>query len=156
MFCPTCGAPNEDDAVFCGNCGGALDPDSAPVEDVVSEELGEEVVVVEADPAEPAAPPPAVEPLAAPPTSNLAVASMVLGVAGLTLLPLLGGILAIILGYMARAEIRDRPDEVSGDGLALAGIVMGWITVGLALVGCLVFGGLAVCGVLGAFGASGY
>lgn len=30
MFCPMCGAPNEDDAVYCGNCGAALKPDVAP------------------------------------------------------------------------------------------------------------------------------
>ena len=27
MFCPQCGAPNEDEAVFCGNCGAVLNPD---------------------------------------------------------------------------------------------------------------------------------
>jgi len=32
MFCPQCGAPNEDDAVFCGNCGAVLDPEELDVE----------------------------------------------------------------------------------------------------------------------------
>ena len=27
MFCPKCGSPNEDAAVFCAKCGGALRPD---------------------------------------------------------------------------------------------------------------------------------
>ncbi|MFC2038086.1 zinc-ribbon domain-containing protein, partial [Chloroflexota bacterium] len=29
MFCPMCGAPNEDESVFCGNCGAALTEDGA-------------------------------------------------------------------------------------------------------------------------------
>ena len=27
-FCPSCGTPNEPDAAFCGECGGALNPSS--------------------------------------------------------------------------------------------------------------------------------
>ena len=40
MFCPMCGAPNEDDSVFCGNCGAVLNPDEVPAE--VGAEAGEE------------------------------------------------------------------------------------------------------------------
>jgi hypothetical protein len=83
----------------------------------------------------------------------MAIASLVLGIGGLTILPLLGSILAIVFGYLARSDIRKRPDEVSGDGLALTGIVLGWISVGLALAGLLVFGGIALCGLCGGLGA---
>lgn len=162
MFCPMCGAPNEDDAEFCGNCGAAMNPEDASVEtpqeiDAVEEAVDEPVeegAAVEAAPAE-SAPPPAKASLSVP-TSGLAVAALVSGVAGLTLLPLVGGILAMVLGYMARRDIRDRPDEVSGDGLALAGIVMGWISIGLVVVGCLVFGAIAGCSMFAALGAGGY
>ena len=84
------------------------------------------------------------------------MASLVSGVAGLTLLPFVGSILAIVLGYMARREIRDRPDEVSGDGLALAGIVLGWIGLGLIVLGCLAFGGIAACGMIGALSSGAF
>ena len=176
MFCPMCGAPNEDDADFCGNCGAAMNvedvssaedvssedgasaemvyeapQESIPVEEAVAEELVLEDAMEELD-IEAA---PAAAPLLSPPTSNLAVASLVSGIAGLVLLPIVGGILAIILGYMARREIRDRPDGVSGDGLALAGIVLGWISVGLVVIGCLFFGGFAACGILGSLTAGG-
>ena len=162
MFCPMCGAPNEDDAEFCGNgvvfwCGAVDSVETPqeidPVEEAVDEPV-EEGAAVEAAPAE-SAPPPA-RALPSVPTSGLAVAALVSGVAGLTLLPLVGGILALVLGYMARRDIRDRPDEVSGDGLALAGIIMGWISIGLVVVGCLFFGAIAACGMVGALGYGGY
>ncbi|MFF4586732.1 DUF1707 and DUF4190 domain-containing protein [Streptomyces sp. NPDC001388] len=61
-----------------------------------------------------------------PPTNGKAVGSMVCGVlttmtAGLTGLP------AVILGHKARAEIR-RTGE-GGDGFAIAGLVLGWLSV---------------------------
>jgi hypothetical protein len=90
------------------------------------------------------------------PTSGMAIASLLLGVAGLTFVPLLASILAILFGYMARKEIRQRPGELAGDGLALAGIVMGWIAVGLSVLGLLFAGAVSVCGLCGAFGAGGW
>jgi hypothetical protein len=194
MFCPMCGAPNEDDSEFCGNCGAALALEDAPLElesdtaeeaaevldDVAGEAAPEARVAVEvteeeveevsalpetedadpqelevAIPAPPAPPAPPMPTVPAVPTSGLAIASLVLAVGGLTILPLLGSIVAIILGYMARNDIRRRPGEVSGNGIAMAGIVLGWIAVGLSVLGLLLFGGLAVCGVCGAFGYSG-
>ena len=56
---------------------------------------------------------------------------------------------------MARNDIRRRPGEVSGEGIAMAGIVLGWIAVVLSVLGLLLLGGLAVCGVCGATGAGG-
>lgn len=41
---------------------------------------------------------------AAPPNSNLAVVSIISGILGLTLLPLIGGIVALITGYMAERD----------------------------------------------------
>ncbi|MFZ5877976.1 MAG: DUF4190 domain-containing protein [Chloroflexota bacterium] len=69
------------------------------------------------------------------PTSTLALISMIAGVLGFTLFPTLGSIIAIITGNMARKETRGFPPTHSGDGMATAGIIMGWIGVGLAVVG---------------------
>jgi hypothetical protein len=63
------------------------------------------------------------------PTNGLAVASLVLGIIWVYWL---GSIAALILGYLARRQIRERGE--SGDGLAVAGIVLGWIGVGVLLI----------------------
>ncbi|MGX9888685.1 DUF1707 and DUF4190 domain-containing protein [Streptomyces sp. NPDC002276] len=70
--------------------------------------------------------PPAFLPAPLPPTNGKAVGALV---CGLLIVPTLGltGIPAVILGHTARAEIR-RTDEV-GDGLALTGLVFGWLAV---------------------------
>ena len=80
-------------------------------------------------------------------TSALAVVSLVMGIASWTVLPFVASIVAIITGHMARAEIRRRPHELEGDGLAVTGLVLGWVMVGAALAAIVVFilffGGLA-------------
>ena len=73
------------------------------------------------------------------PSSTLAIVSLIAGIGGFTFLPVLGGIVAIITGYMARKETRAIPPGASGDGMATAGIIMGWIQVGLFVVGVCCF-----------------
>jgi hypothetical protein len=73
------------------------------------------------------------------PTNTMAVISLISGIVGLTILPIVGSIIALILGYMARKEIRESGGSQGGDGFATAGLVMGWIGVGLALCACLAF-----------------
>lgn len=69
------------------------------------------------------------------PTSTLAMISLISGILGFTFFPVVGGIVALVTGYMARNETRSIPPKASGDGLATAGIVMGWIQVGLLILG---------------------
>ncbi|PJK01159.1 hypothetical protein CO641_04420 [Lysobacteraceae bacterium NML91-0213] len=80
-------------------------------------------------------------------TSVLAVLSLVFGILGWTLLPGLGAIVAVVTGHIARAEIRRAPQAMEGDGLAIAGLVLGWlgIVLGIVLVALMLmlFGGLA-------------
>ncbi len=68
-------------------------------------------------------------------TSSLAVVSLVCGILGWTVLPFLGSLAAIITGHMARAEIRRNPAGLDGDGLALAGLIMGWLLVAFSVLG---------------------
>ncbi len=84
-------------------------------------------------------------------TSTAAVLSLVFGILGWTLLPLLGSVVAIVTGHMARGEIRRAPERYDGDGLALAGLVLGYAALILGLLMLLVvivfFGGLAALAV---------
>ncbi|MGJ4730040.1 DUF4190 domain-containing protein [Luteimonas sp. SDU101] len=79
-------------------------------------------------------------------TSSLAIVSLVSGILGWTLLPLIGSIVAIITGHMARGEIRRAPERMEGDGLALAGLILGYTMLVLGTIGIFLalvfFGGL--------------
>lgn len=77
--------------------------------------------------------------LAVPPTSPLAIVSVIAGVLGFSAVPVIGGIVALITGYLARKDTKASPPTASGDGLALAGIIMGWIQVALAVVSICCF-----------------
>ena len=47
---------------------------------------------------------------------------------------MIGAILAIVLGHSARSEIRRAPPgTLDGDGMAVAGLVLGWLHVLLVL-----------------------
>nr|WSY57815.1 DUF1707 and DUF4190 domain-containing protein [Streptomyces sp. NBC_00886] len=76
--------------------------------------------------------PPTFLPAPAPPPNGKAVGSMACGL--LTVLTFgLTGIPAVILGHTARAEIR-RTGE-GGDGFALTGLILGWLSIaGWALI----------------------
>ena len=71
----------------------------------------------------------------APPqrTNGMAIASMVLGILWIYWI---GSILALIFGYMARNQIRQRGE--GGAGMATAGIVLGWIGVGIFVIAVIV------------------
>lgn len=73
-----------------------------------------------------------------PKTSPLAVTSLVTGLLGWTLLPLLGSLVAIVTGHMARSEIRRSGGTLDGDGMALGGLALGWAPVVLGLLGLMV------------------
>lgn len=81
------------------------------------------------------------------PTSTAAILSLVFGILAWVGLPLLGSVIAVIAGSMARAEIRNSGGAIQGDGFAVAGLILGWLQLALILVAVLlvvfVFGGLA-------------
>jgi hypothetical protein len=75
------------------------------------------------------------QPLPEVPTDGKAKASMILGI--LSLFCFLGGIPAIILGHMSRANIRQSMGRLKGDGMAVAGLIMGYISVAYTV--CMLF-----------------
>ncbi len=78
---------------------------------------------------------------ASAPTNGLAIASLVVAILGF-------GFIAAIMGHIARRQIAERGEQ--GDGLALAGIIVGWITTGIWVLCC---GGYAIF-IAGMFGMS--
>lgn len=63
--------------------------------------------------------------------NGLAIASLVLSVVNVCGI---GGIAGIVTGFMARKQIRESGGSQSGDGLALAGIIVGFIGVALVVL----------------------
>jgi uncharacterized membrane protein YidH (DUF202 family) len=62
-------------------------------------------------------------------TNGMAIASLVLGILWIYWI---GSILALIFGYVARSQIKRQPQN--GSGMALAGVILGWIGIGLLVV----------------------
>ncbi len=70
------------------------------------------------------------------PSNGSAIASLVLGLLSIVLcLGFLTGIPAIITGSSARKQIRASGGMQSGDGMAVAGLVLGWMGTVLGVIG---------------------
>jgi hypothetical protein len=78
----------------------------------------------------------------APTTSGLAVTSLVLGILSITILPILPAIPAVICGHVARAKIKQSAGALAGSGLALAGLITGYL--GLSFIFLAFLAGLAL------------
>lgn len=86
------------------------------------------------------------------PSSNLALISLIAGILGFTFFPFIASIVAVLTGYAARKETRSVPPTASGDGMATAGIIMGWVQIGLTVVGicCAAIYFIFIAGLIGA------
>jgi hypothetical protein len=104
MFCTTCGAQVPAGSAYCHNCGRpalAVRPGSGAAPGSVA---------------------------GAPQREPKAIASLVCGILGLTIFSILAGIPAIILGHTARKRIAESMGSLSGAGVALAGLIMGYLS----------------------------
>jgi hypothetical protein len=70
-------------------------------------------------------------------TSGYAIAALVLGIAGFFVFPLIPSILAVVFGTKAKDEIRANP-AVGGEGIATAGVILGWVGIAITAVGLVV------------------
>lgn len=80
------------------------------------------------------------------PKSTKAIISLVAGILGWTLLPILGGIVAVITGHLAKKEIKESNQAVGGGGMATAGLILGYANIVLLLCPVLVIVVLALLG----------
>ena len=81
-------------------------------------------------------------------TSSLAVVSLVFGCLCWFVLPFVGAVVAVVCGHVARGEIRRAPPgTIEGDGMAIAGLILGYAHLALFLLAILLLfgflGGLA-------------
>jgi type II secretory pathway pseudopilin PulG len=118
MYCAKCGQENPAEGTTCSSCGQPLRMPAQP----------------------PAAAGPAV-PAGEAQTAGKATASLVLGLFSLVIC--VAGIPAVILGHMALSEIKKSAGRLKGEGMALAGLIMGYLTV-VALPVILIIAAIAI------------
>jgi Domain of unknown function (DUF4190)/zinc-ribbon domain len=122
MFCRNCGMANADSREFCSKCGKPL-PSSAAARSTSS--LAPEHGISSATP------PPVAGDVH---TSGKAIASLICGIFTF-FLP--ASIAAIILGHISLSEIRKSAGRIGGQGLAITGLVLGYLGVVIIIVAAI-------------------
>ena len=84
---------------------------------------------------------------AQPASSGLAIASLVCGICGFILGPLIG-IPALITGHIALSKIKKSGGIIHGRGMAIAGLILGYISIVLTLLLIIILIDIAIdrCG----------
>lgn len=98
-------------------------------------------------------PPPYSSQYPATETNIWAIVSLISGILAWLGVFGLGGIAAVIAGHVAKSQIHASGGRMTGDGLATAGLVLGYLNLALvvlvACLGVLIFGGVlssaAIC-----------
>jgi type II secretory pathway pseudopilin PulG len=99
LFCANCGWNNPDKSAFCSKCGQKVTARGEATASSIAK------------------------------TDGKAVVSLILGILSVTVLWILAGIPAVILGHISRASIRRSMGELKGAGMALAGLIMGYLSI---------------------------
>ncbi len=90
----------------------------------------------------------------APQNSTLSIISLIAAICGFTVFPVIGSIVAVVTGHMAKSEIARCGGTLGGAGAATWGLVLGYIGVGLSVVGLCLFALLFILPVVLAIFAS--
>ena len=138
MICPQCGSETRPGAAFCRQCGTRVD--NVPTDDI---QMGyqQPSPVYYRSPTQ---------------SSGAAITSLIVGIithvlalviacptiavsygiGAVICMPVLlaGWVTSLITGYIGRQQIRASQGQLTGDGAAVAGIVLGWIGVGLTVL----------------------
>jgi hypothetical protein len=73
-------------------------------------------------------------------TSPLAIISLITGIASFFVIPLIGGITAIVTGIFAKREIKESNGRMTGIGMARAGLILGAVNIGLIVIAICIVG----------------
>ena len=125
--CPFCSEAIQDDTQVCPHCqakvtGNAYAPPAAQFPPPLPSPVG-----YSQPPAPSSSPVGNVYGTVPVQTSGKATASLVAGISGYVILPLFGPIVAIVLGHLAVSEIKKSAGRLKGQGMAIAGLVLGYI-----------------------------
>jgi type IV pilus assembly protein PilA len=142
MFCFKCGASMPEDARVCPQCAAPVQAmpvppppqqPSTPNSVSTSAWLNAPAGASQQPPQYPQAQP--YRPYQPPKTDGGAIASLVLGIASIALcLTFLAGIPAIIVGHISLSRIKKSMGRLKGEGLALAGLILGYISLPFILI----------------------
>jgi hypothetical protein len=154
MNCTTCAAPLEPGILFCPNCGTRVqDGSSAGTPTVgLSPVDGAPTPPVLTQPYEPAVAPQWAAPGQAmygpisPPNSTAALVSLIAGILSWIVFPVIGPIIAVVAGHMARNQIRASNGQLGGNGMALAGMILGYLQIALLILAVCAFVALFIIG----------
>jgi hypothetical protein len=88
------------------------------------------------------------------PSSGLALVSLILGVLGWVVLPVIGSLLAVVFGHASLREITRSGGQLAGRGMAQGGLFLGYAALAVAALSFVLFVVLPVlgCGVCGICG----
>jgi hypothetical protein len=84
------------------------------------------------------------------PNSTAAIVSLIFGILSWIVLPGIGPIVAVVAGHMARAEIRRSNGQVDGGGMAMAGLVLGYLQIALLALAICAIVAIGILTLLGA------
>jgi hypothetical protein len=79
-------------------------------------------------------------------TSGSAITSLVFGILTWIFLPLIGAIVAVTTGNNAKKEIENSNGSITGSGMATAGLILGWVHLGLTILAVVVIVILMILG----------
>ena len=131
MFCSVCGTENPGTASFCNHCGRPLTEEATASGPVMAPTAPKASVYK--GPQE---------------NSGKAIASLVCGIFALVLnLLLVPGILAVVLGHTALSQINSSAGRLKGEGMALGGLIMGYLSFA-AIPVFLIIAAIAIPGLL--------
>jgi type IV pilus assembly protein PilA len=143
MFCFKCGATMPDTATACPQCGALAQNAPSPLQPAAG--------ATAPGPGLPTSPRPMMSAPVTPAgygqeaqTDGKATASMIFGILSITCFWIFAGIPAVILGHMAKSNIAKSMGRLKGDGMATAGLIMGYLSIVVGIIPIMIIAAIAI------------